>query len=116
MAVYARSAPSHHAAEEQDITLEEIMKFTPPKVVAMRRAGLGYHYDNSPRGSGAASATTPRRGGRPAARVRAVTPTTTLPESSEETAWHLPFVLHCFTGGDSPAAGLPRLVSFSGAW
>src|SRR5207244_5630337 len=40
----------HHADEELDIGLEELIACTRhPKVVAIGEAGLDYHYDNSPR-------------------------------------------------------------------
>ena len=40
----------HHAAEEPDVTVEELVELARhPKVVAIGEAGLDYHYDNSPR-------------------------------------------------------------------
>src|SRR4029077_19513810 len=39
----------HHAADERDITLDEIVRVTRhPKVVAIGEAGLDYHFDNGP--------------------------------------------------------------------
>jgi TatD DNase family protein len=43
-------AHPHHAREEPDVTVEEIVALTRhPKVVAIGEAGLDYHYDKSPR-------------------------------------------------------------------
>jgi TatD DNase family protein len=40
----------HHAQEEPDVTVEEIIALTRhPKVVAIGEVGLDYHYDKSPR-------------------------------------------------------------------
>ncbi|NNF80644.1 MAG: TatD family hydrolase [Rhizobiales bacterium] len=45
----------HNAAEEPDVTADELVAFTShPKVVGIGEAGLDYHYDNSPRDAQAA--------------------------------------------------------------
>lgn len=113
----------HHAAEERDVTLNEILTRTQhPKVVAVGEAGLDYHYDNSPRDD-------QERGFRTHI---AVARETALPlviharDADEDIARILeeetargafPFVLHCFTGGPELARrglALGGYVSFSG--
>jgi TatD DNase family protein len=113
----------HHAAEERDITLEEIVKFTRhPKVAAIGEAGLDYHYDNSPRED-------QERGFRThiaAARQTGLPLVIHARDADEDVAGILeeetargafPFVLHCFTGGPELARrglALGGYVSFSG--
>ena len=113
----------HHAAEERDITLDEIVKFTRhPKVVAIGEAGLDYHYDNSPRDD-------QERGFRThiaAARQTRLPLVIHARDADEDIAGILeeetargafPFVLHCFTGGAELARrglALGGYVSFSG--
>jgi TatD DNase family protein len=113
----------HHAAEELDVTLDEVLTLTGhPKVVAIGEAGLDYHYDNSPRDD-------QERGFRTHI---AVARETGLPlviharDADEDIAGILeeetkrgafPFVLHCFTGGPELARrglALGGYVSFSG--
>lgn len=114
----------HNAAEEPDVTAEELADIATrePKVVAIGEAGLDYHYDNSPREA--------QREG--FLRHIAAARMTQLPlviharEADDDMAAILeeeagkgafPFVLHCFSSG----AGLARrglalggYVSFSG--
>jgi TatD DNase family protein len=113
----------HHAAEEKDITLEDLVKFTRhPKVVAIGEAGLDYHYDNSPRED-------QERGFRThiAAARQTKLPLVIHARDAdadiagileEETArGAFPFVLHCFTGRLGLARrglALGGYVSFSG--
>ncbi|HKA64644.1 MAG TPA: TatD family hydrolase [Methyloceanibacter sp.] len=113
----------HHAAEERDITLEEIVRFARhPKVVAIGEAGLDYHYDNSPRED-------QERGFRThieAARSTGLPLVIHARDADEDIADILeeetvrgafPFVLHCFTGGPALARrglALGGYVSFSG--
>jgi TatD DNase family protein len=113
----------HHAAEEPDVTVGDLVKFASgAKVVAIGEAGLDYHYDTSPRDA-------QERGFRThiaAARETGLPLVIHAREADEDIARILeeesgkgafPFVLHCFTGG----AGLARrgvalggYVSFSG--
>ena len=113
----------HHAAEERDITLEEIVKFTRhPKVVAIGEAGLDYHYDHSPRDVQKKSFRThiaaARETGLPLvihAREADADIARMLEEESAKGAF--PFVLHCFTGGADLAhrgLALGGYISFSG--
>jgi TatD DNase family protein len=113
----------HHAAEEQDVTLDEIVRVTRhPKVVAIGEAGLDYHYDNSPRAD-------QERGFRThiaAARQTGLPLVIHARDADEDMASILqeetargtfPFVLHCFTGGLELARrglALGGYVSFSG--
>jgi TatD DNase family protein len=113
----------HHAAEEKDITLEEIVSFTRhPKVVAIGEAGLDYHSNNSPRAD-------QERGFRThiaAARQTGLPLVIHARDADEDIARILeketgrggfPFVLHCFTGGAELARrglALGGYVSFSG--
>lgn len=113
----------HHAAEERDVTLEEIVRLTRhPKVVAIGEAGLDYHYDNSPRED-------QERGFRThiaAARETRLPLVIHARDADDDVARILeeetergvfPFVLHCFTGGPELARrglALGGYISFSG--
>jgi TatD DNase family protein len=113
----------HHAAEERDVTLDEILSLAAhPKVVAIGEAGLDYHYDNSPRvdqehcfrihiaaarETGLPLVIHARDADEDVARI--------LEEETEKGAF--PFVLHCFTGGPELARrglALGGTISFSG--
>ena len=113
----------HHAAEERDITPEDIVKFTRhPKVVAIGEAGLDYHYDNSPRDAQAQGfrqhIAAARQTGLPLvihSRDCDADMTAILREESGKGAF--PAVLHCFTGGRDlafAAIELGHYVSFTG--
>jgi TatD DNase family protein len=113
----------HNAAEEPDITVEELVEISRhPKVVAIGEAGLDYHYDHSPRDMQKKSFRThiaaARVTGLPLvvhAREADADIARILKEETEKGAF--PFVLHCFTSGPELArAGLALggYVSFSG--
>jgi TatD DNase family protein len=105
----------HHAHEELDITVEDLIAHTNhPKVVALGEAGLDYHYDNSPRDAqeqgfrthiAAARATQlplvihTREADADCARI--------LEDEMGKGAF--PAVLHCYTGGPELAR---RAVAF----
>lgn len=113
----------HHAAEEPDVTTEELVALAKhPKVVAIGEAGLDYHYDNSPRAD-------QERGFRThiaAARATGLPLVIHARDADDDVARILeeetakgafPFVLHCFTGGPELARrglALGGYVSFSG--
>ncbi len=94
----------HNAAEEQDVTLAEILELARhPKVVAIGEAGLDYHYDNAPRDLQERGFRThiaaSRETGLPLvihAREADDDVARILEEETERGAF--PFVLHCFTG------------------
>ena len=113
----------HHAAEEPDVTVEDLVALARhPKVVAIGEAGLDYHYDNSPRDVQAASfrthIATSRATGLPLvihAREADADIANILEEETAKGAF--PFVLHCFTSGAELARRGLKLggyVSFSG--
>jgi TatD DNase family protein len=113
----------HNAAEESDITVEELVALAQhPKVVAIGEAGLDYHYDHSPRDAQAASFRThiaaSRETGLPLvihAREADADIARILKEETAKGAF--PFVLHCFTSGAELARtglALGGYVSFSG--
>jgi TatD DNase family protein len=113
----------HHAAEEPDVTAEDLVELTKhPKVVAIGEAGLDYHYDNSPRADQAKGFRThiaaARKTGLPLvihAREADDDIARTLEEETAKGAF--PFVLHCFTSGRELARrglALGGHVSFSG--
>jgi len=113
----------HNAAEEPDITLEELVEISRhPKVVAIGEAGLDYHYDHSPRDVKKRSFRThiaaARETGLPLvihARDADDDIARMLEEESKKGAF--PFVLHCFTGGPDLARrglALGGYISFSG--
>jgi TatD DNase family protein len=113
----------HHAAEEPDVTAEELVKLARhPKVVAIGEAGLDYHYDNSPRDVQVNSFRThieaARETGLPLvihAREADADIAHILEEETAKGAF--PFVLHCFTSGAELARrglALGGYVSFSG--
>jgi TatD DNase family protein len=113
----------HNAAEEQDVTSEELVAIaSDPKVVAIGEAGLDYHYDNSPRAA--------QREGFlrhiAAARITQLPLVIHAREADDDIAAILteetgkgafPFVLHCFSSGAALARcglELGGTVSFSG--
>ena len=113
----------HNAAEEPDITVEELVEIARhPKVVAIGEAGLDYHYDHSPRDVQKKSFRTHIA----AARVTGLPLVIHAREADadvarileEETAaGAFPFVLHCFTSGADLAhrgLALGGYISFSG--
>ena len=113
----------HNAAEEPDITVEELVNLARhPKVVAIGEAGLDYHYDHSPRDVQKKSFHThiaaARQTGLPLvihAREADGDIARVLEEENAKGAF--PFVLHCFTGGPDLArrgVALGGYVSFSG--
>jgi TatD DNase family protein len=113
----------HHAAEEPDITVEELVELSHhPKVVAIGEAGLDYHYDYSPRDVQKKSFRThiaaARETGLPLvshAREADADIARMLEEETKKGAF--PFVLHCFTSGADLAhrgLALGGYVSFSG--
>ena len=113
----------HHAAEEDDVTLDEILALAAhPKVVAIGEAGLDYHYDKSPRDVQARGfrrhIAAARRTGRPLV-IHAREADEDVADILEDEMGQGAFtaVLHCFSSG----AGLARrgvalglYVSFSG--
>jgi TatD DNase family protein len=113
----------HHAAEEPDITAEELIRLAShPKVVAIGEAGLDYHYDNSPRDLQEQGFRTHIA----AARATGLPLVIHAREADDDIARILeeetaigafPFVLHCFTGGPELAwrgLALDGYLSFSG--
>jgi len=113
----------HHAAEEPDVTIADLVKIAAAeKVVAIGEAGLDYHYDTSPRDAQERGFRThiaaSRETGLPLvihAREADEDIARILEEESGKGAF--PFVLHCFTGGAELArrgVALGGYVSFSG--
>jgi TatD DNase family protein len=113
----------HNAAEEPDITVEELIEIARhPKVVAIGEAGLDYHYDHSPRDIQKKSFRThiaaARETGLPLvihAREADADIARILEEETDKGAF--PFVLHCFTSGADLAhrgLALGGYISFSG--
>jgi TatD DNase family protein len=113
----------HHAHEELDVTVEDLIARTKnPKVVAIGEAGLDYHYDSSPRAAQAQGFRThvaaSRETGLPLVIHSREADDDMAAILEEETArGAFPFVLHCFTGGADLArcgVALGGYVSFSG--
>ncbi|WGD31385.1 TatD family hydrolase [Ancylobacter sp. WKF20] len=113
----------HNAAEEQDVTLDELLRAADhPKVVAIGEAGLDYHYDTAPREAQAHGfrlhIEAARRTGLPLvihAREADDDVAAILEEETAKGAFG--FVLHCFTAGPElarRAVALGGYVSFSG--
>ena len=113
----------HNAAEEPDITVEELIEIARhPKVVAIGEAGLDYHYDYSPHDVQKKSFRThiaaSRQTGLPLvihAREADADVARILEEESGKGTF--PFVLHCFTSGAELAhrgLALGGYISFSG--
>lgn len=113
----------HHAAEEPEVTVADLVKMSEAKkVVAIGEAGLDYHYDNSPRDAQERSfrvhIAAARQTGLPLV-IHAREADADIAHILEEESSHgpFPFVLHCFTGGQQLAqrgVALGGYVSFSG--
>jgi len=113
----------HHAHEELDVGVEELIARTRhPKVVAIGEAGLDYHYDSSPRAAQAQGL----RNHVAAARATGL-PLVIHSRDADADMAHIleqetgkgafPAVLHCFTGGRElaeRAIALGLYVSFTG--
>jgi TatD DNase family protein len=113
----------HNAAEEPDITVEELVELSRhPKVVAIGEAGLDYHYDHSPRDVQKKSFRThiaaARETGLPLViHAREADADIARMLEEESAKGRFPFVLHCFTGGPDlgrRGVALGGYVSFSG--
>ena len=113
----------HNAAEEPDITVEELIDISRhPKVVAIGEAGLDYHYDHSPRDVQKKSFRThiaaARKTGLPLViHAREADGDIARILEEESRAGAFPFVLHCFTSGAELAhrgLALGGYISFSG--
>jgi TatD DNase family protein len=113
----------HHAHEELDITVEDLIASTRhPKVVALGEAGLDYHYDNSPRDAQEQGFRTHIA----AARATQLPLVIHTREADDDCARILedemgkgafPAVLHCYTGGPElarRAVGLGCYIGFTG--
>ncbi len=113
----------HHAAEEHDVQLEELLDIAAnPKVVAIGEAGLDYHYDNSPiedqeRGLRLHIAAARKTGLPLVIHSRDADEHTARVLEEEMAKGAFKAVLHCFTGGTELARRgleLGLYVSFSG--
>ncbi|TIO91175.1 MAG: TatD family deoxyribonuclease, partial [Mesorhizobium sp.] len=113
----------HNAAEELDVTAEELVRLSDhPKVVAIGAAGLDYFYDRAPREAQAQGFRThiaaARRTGLPLvihSRDADGDMAAILEEETGKGAF--PFILHCFSSGRRLAevgVALGGYVSFSG--
>jgi len=113
----------HNAAEELDITTEDLIRFAAhPKVVAIGEAGLDYFYDKAPRDAQAQGLrihiAAAREAGLPLvihARNADEDMAAILTEETGKGAF--PFILHCFSSGAELArvgVELGGYVSFSG--
>ncbi|MDQ0327780.1 TatD DNase family protein [Mesorhizobium sp. YL-MeA3-2017] len=113
----------HNAAEELDITTEDLIRFAAhPKVVAIGEAGLDYFYDKAPRDAQALGLrvhiAAARQTGLPLvihARNADEDMATILTEETGKGTF--PFILHCFSSGAELARvgiELGGYVSFSG--
>ena len=113
----------HHAAEEADVTLDDLLRFAAhPKCVAIGEAGLDYHYDFSPREVQAASfrmhVAAARDTGLPLV-IHSREADDDMAHILEEESAHgaFPHLLHCFSSGIDLARrslALGGYVSFSG--
>ena len=113
----------HNAAEELDITADELMRLAGhPKVVAIGEAGLDYHYDKAPRDAQAQGFRThiaaARRTGLPLViHSRDADDDMAAILEDETGKGAFPFILHCFSSGRRLAevgVALGGYVSFSG--
>lgn len=110
----------HHAHEELDITVEDLIAYTNhPKVVALGEAGLDYHYDNSPRDAQEQGFRTHIAAAR-ATQLPLVIHTRQADEDCtrilEDEMGKGPFqaVLHCYTGGAELARRAVELGCYIG--
>ena len=113
----------HQAAEEQDVTVEELLRLSEhPKVVAIGEAGLDYHYDYAPRDVQAAVFRThiaaARETGLPLV-IHARTADDDMIRILEDETGKgaFPAVLHCYSSGPDLARRGVKLglyISFSG--
>jgi len=113
----------HNAAEEPDVTLDDILKVAEhPKCVAIGEGGLDYHYDKSPRDQQAASfrlqIDAARRTGLPLViHARAADDDMIAILEDEMAKGAFKAVLHCFSSGAELArrgVALGLYLSFSG--
>lgn len=113
----------HHATEEKDLTLDDILAYTSlPKVVAIGEAGLDYHYQYGEPVDQAAGfrrhIAAARETGLPLIiHTRDAEDDTAAILQEESQAGAFPFLLHCYTGSlalAELAVSLGGSISFSG--